>query len=62
MSAFLKRSTSRPTFWNPPTAPDGDVLTQAALWELFQNEEALRRVDERGELHPPKLEDQPLFV
>ncbi len=42
-----------------PDGPDGDVLTQAALWELFQNEEALRRADERGELHPPKLEDQP---
>ena len=41
-----------------PDGPDGDVLTQAALWELFQNEEALRRADERGELRPPKLEDQ----
>ena len=28
------------------------------MWELFQNEEALRRADERGELRPPKLEDQ----
>ena len=39
--------------------PDGDVLTQAVLWELYQNEEALRRADERGELHPPRLEPQP---
>ena len=42
-----------------PDGPDGDVLTQAALWELYQNEEALRRADERGELRPPKLEAQP---
>ena len=42
-----------------PDGPDGDVLTQAALWELYQNEEALRRADERGELSPPKLEIQP---
>ena len=39
--------------------PDGDVLTQAVLWELYQNEKALRRADERGELRPPKLEAQP---
>ena len=39
--------------------PQGDVLTQAALWELYQNEEALRSADERGELRPPKLEAQP---
>ena len=42
-----------------PDGPEGDVLTQAALWELYQNEEALRRADERGELSPPKLEAQP---
>ena len=42
-----------------PDGPDGDVLTQAALWELYQNQEALRRADERGELHPPKLKVQP---
>ena len=41
-----------------PEGPEGDVLTQAALWELYQNEEALRRADERGELSPPKLEAQ----
>ena len=39
--------------------PDGDVLIQAALWELYQNENTLRRADERGELRPPKLESQP---
>ena len=41
-----------------PDGQDGGVLTRAALWELFQNEEALRRADERGELRLPKLEDQ----
>ena len=39
--------------------PEGDVLTQPVLWELYQNEEALRQADERGELRPPKLEAQP---
>ena len=39
--------------------PDGDILTQVALWELYQNEEALRRADERGDLSPPKLKVQP---
>ncbi len=39
--------------------PDGDVLSQAALWELYQNQEALRKADERGDLHPPNLEKQP---
>ncbi len=42
-----------------PEGPDGDVLTQAVLWELYRNEEALRQADERGELRPPKLEAQP---
>ena len=42
-----------------PDGPEGDVLTQAALWELYQNEESLRLADERGELSPPKLEVQP---
>ena len=41
------------------SGPEGDVLTQAALWELYQNEEALRSADERGELRPPNLEAQP---
>ena len=39
--------------------PEGDVLTQAVLWELYRNEEALRQADERGELRPPRLESQP---
>lgn len=41
-----------------PDGPEGDILNQAALWELYQNEEEMRRLDERGELHPPKLEVQ----
>ena len=41
-----------------PDGPEGDVLTQAALWELHQNQEALRRADDRGDLSPPKLESQ----
>ena len=41
-----------------PDGPEGDVLTQAALWELYQNQEALRRADDRGDLSPPKLEAQ----
>ncbi len=54
-----------PALYVPPymvesvDGPDGDVLTQAVLWELYQNEEALRRADERGELRPPGLEPQP---
>lgn len=39
--------------------PDGDILTQAALWEMYRNQEALRQADERGELSPPNLETQP---
>ena len=39
--------------------PEGDVLTQAALWEFYRNEEALREADGRGELSPPKLAAQP---
>ena len=35
--------------------PEGDVLTQAALWEFYRNSEALRQADDRGELHPPNL-------
>ena len=54
-----------PSFYVPAymleshNGPDGDVLTQAVLWELFQNQEALRHADDRGELRPPKLEAQP---
>ncbi len=39
-------------------SPEGDILTQETLWELYQNEEALRHADEQGELHPPDLESQ----
>ena len=42
-----------------PDGPDGDVLNQATLWELYQNEEEMRRADERGELRPPELAVQP---
>ncbi len=38
--------------------PDGDVLTQSAMWELYQNQETLRRLDEQGRLHPPNLPAQ----
>ena len=30
----------------------GDILTQAALWELYQNEQKLREADRRGALAP----------
>ena len=42
-------------------SPQEDILTQEALWELYQNEEDLRRADERGELHPPDLSSQPFL-
>ena len=42
-----------------PDGPVGDILNQAALWELYRNEEKMRRADERGELHPPELAVQP---
>ncbi|MBT7080423.1 MAG: MMPL family transporter, partial [Chloroflexi bacterium] len=37
----------------------GDVLTQATLWELYQNQQALIDKDEQGELAPAGLEVQP---
>ena len=40
-------------------ARDGDVLTQAALWELYKNTQKLLGADERGELAPEGLPDQP---
>ena len=40
-------------------ARDGDMLTQAALWELYRNEERLRTLDLEGRLHPPDLPAQP---
>ena len=40
-------------------ARDGeDVLTQEALWELYQNTEKLRQADFKGELAPPGLPEQ----
>ncbi|MCH8109314.1 MAG: MMPL family transporter [Chloroflexi bacterium] len=38
---------------------NGDILTQAALWELYQNTQRLLRADERGELAPDGLPSQP---
>ena len=35
-----------------------DILTQKALWELYQNTERLRQADQTGELAPPGLEAQ----
>ena len=43
-------------------ARDGDVLTQKALWELYQNTETLRRADQEGELVPPGLEAQSYLI
>ena len=40
-------------------ARDGDMLTQAPLWELYQNIEKLRQVDAEGKLNPDDLEEQP---
>jgi len=39
-------------------ARGGDVLTQAVLWELYQNTRELLAADERGELAPPDLPAQ----
>ena len=40
-------------------ARSGDILTQAALWELYQNEQTLRTLDQQGELRPKGLPSQP---
>lgn len=40
-------------------SPTQDLFTQAALWELFQNEEKLREMDTLGELAPEGLPKQP---
>ena len=37
----------------------GDILTWAALWELYQNEQSLREKDQRGALAPEGLLAQP---
>ena len=39
-------------------ARDGDILTQAALWELYENTQALLAADEGGELAPEDLPAQ----
>ena len=43
-------------------ARGGDVLTQAVLHELLENERALRAADERGELAPGDLPHQPYLT
>ena len=40
-------------------AANGDILTQAPLWELFQNTVKLREADAQGDLNPPNLPKQP---
>ena len=40
-------------------SPEGDVLTQAPLWELYRNERRLREEDEDGGLAPEDLDKQP---
>ena len=37
----------------------GDILTQAGLWELYQNTQEILQTDERGELAPEGLPPQP---
>ena len=39
-------------------ARGGDVVTQAPLWELYQNTQALREADQAGKLNPPGLPEQ----
>ena len=51
-----------PSIHSPPfvvESRDGDILTQAPLWELYRNEDALRQADGRGELRPDDLPAQP---
>ena len=40
-------------------ARDGDILTQAALFELYQNQERLKALDQEGKLTPDGLPTQP---
>jgi predicted RND superfamily exporter protein len=39
-------------------ATNGDMLTQAPLWELYRNTQALKDADRNGQLNPPGLEEQ----
>ncbi len=51
-----------PSIHSPPfgvESCDGDILTQAPLWELYRNEVTLRQADGRGELRPDDLPAQP---
>ena len=43
-------------------ARDGDILTQAGLWELLRNEQTLRERDAAGALVPDTLDPQPLLM
>ena len=43
-------------------ARGGDMLTQAPLWELYQNTERLRALDSQGMLSPPALPEQPYLA
>ncbi|MDP6346786.1 MAG: MMPL family transporter, partial [Dehalococcoidia bacterium] len=40
-------------------ARNGDMLTQAPLWELYENSQKLRKADQEGNLNPPALPEQP---
>ena len=40
-------------------ARDGDILTQAPLFELYTNSQALQEADALGQLNPPGLPGQP---
>ena len=46
----------------PSADGPGDMLTQAALWELFQNEQALREADADGALTPEGLPARPYLA
>ena len=39
-------------------ARSGDFLTQAPMWELYQNTLALKEADREGTLNPPSLEER----
>ena len=40
-------------------ARDGDILTQASLFELYTNSQMLQEADALGQLNPPGLPEQP---
>ncbi len=45
--------------WYIVESQTDDILTQASLWELYQNEQQLREDDQRGTLAPENLPTQP---